>query len=575
MMRQMKRWAAGLLAAGMALSLCACGPRERAEPAPSPAPSAAPTQSPSPAPEESGLAICLGGEPATLDPTLVRRRVDVSILSHLFEGLMRWAPSDETDDGLARAQLTYGQAQSYDRVENADGTVTYTFHLRPDAKWSDGKAVTAHDFVYAWQRLVTPATGAYYADMIDCVVNAAEVSSGAKEPSELAVWAVDDATFAVTVHDVPWFLQLCAFPAAFPVRQDMVDKNPDQWSYSLDTLVTNGMYRLSAWDHGAQLVLEPSEQYDAAAAGTAPALTFAFSADDSAILSAYQAGNLDFAVCAPAGQVPELMDKGDMDDADYVGTYYLTFQTRKAPFDDARVRKAFTLAVDRERLVEEVTASGESPADGYVPSGISDADGPTGDDFREEGGDYYDVDADDYKDNCDQARDLLAQAGYPGGAGFPAVEYLYNTGERHKAVAQALQEMWQKELGVTVTLVDQEWSVFLQTRREGGYSIARGSWTADYDDPMSFLELWRTGATGNDAQYADADYDRLLTDAAAAPNAKERMMLLHQAENLLIGRDYALCPLYFYTKPYLLRDGVEGVCYTPLGYFFFHDATKK
>lgn len=573
-MRKVKRWTAAILAAGMALGLCACGPKETSDPVPSPTQSAAPTQSSSPGPENAGLTLCLGDEPATLDPTLVRRRSDVSILSHLFEGLMRWAPSDEIDDGLTRAQLTCGQAEGYDRVENADGTVTYTFHLRPDAKWSDGKAVTAHDFVYAWQRLADPATGAYYADMIDCVVNASDIASGAKEPTELAVQAVDDATFAVTVQDVPWFLQLCAFPATFPVRQDMVDQSYSQWTYSPDTCVTNGMYRLSAWDHGAQLVLEPSEQY-AAAAQTAPTLTFAFSTDDSAILSAYQAGNLDFALCAPAGQVPELMDKGDLDTADYVGSYYLTFQTQKAPFDDARVRQAFTLAVDRQRLVEEVTATGESPAGGYVPSGISDAAGPAGDDFRDEGGDYYDVDADDYKDNCDQARELLAQAGYPGGAGFPAVEYLYNTGDRHKAVAQALQEMWQKELGVAVTLVDQEWSVFLQTRRSGGYSIARGSWTADYDDPLSFLELWRTGADGNDAKYADADYDRLLTDAAAAPNAKERMMLLHQAENLLIGRDYALCPLYFYTKPYLLRDGVEGVYASPLSYFFFDAAAKK
>lgn len=564
-MRKKNRWIAALLAAGMALALCACGPAGTQDPEPTQ------SEGPSPEPESAGLTLCLGDEPATIDPTLVRRRGDAAILGHLFEGLMRWEDSGATDDnGLGRARLTYGQAQSYDRTENADGTVTYTFHLREGARWSDGKAVTAHDFVYAWRRLADPATGAYYADMIDCVVNAADVFSGDKEPGELAVRAVDDATFAVTVHDVPYFPELCAFPATFPVRQDMVEQSPGQWTYSPDTYVTNGMYKLADWAHGAQLALEKNEQYYDPACQVAPALTFAFLEDDSAILSAYQSGQLDFAAAAPAGQV-----SGDMAAADYVGSYYLCFQNQRAPFDDPRVRQAFTLAVDRGRLVEQVTRTGEREAGGYVPSGISDADGPSGKDFRAVGGDYYDPYAEDYQANCRRARELLAQAGYPDGAGFPTVEYLYNTGEPHKAVAEALRDMWQTELGVSVTLVDREWGLFLQTRGAGGYSIARGSWTADYDDPMSFLELWRTGASGNDARYSDGDYDQLIADARSETEPKRRMELLHRAEHLLIGRDFALCPLYFYTKPYLLRDGVQGVYYTPLGYFFFNAAAKE
>ncbi len=566
-MKKRNRRTAALLAAVLTLALCACGPAQTADPSPSPAQSGEPSASP--APERLGLSVCLGDEPVTVDPTLLHRRADASIVSHLFEGLMRWAPSGESDDGLGEVELVCGQAKDYLRTENADGTVTYTFHLREDAKWSDGKAVTAHDFVYAWQRLADPANAAYYADLIDCVVNAAAVESGEKEPSELAAWAVDDATFAVITQDVPWFLQLCAFPVTFPVRQDMVEQDPSQWTYSLDTFVTNGMYRLSTWSHGVGMALAPSEHYyDKAATQAAQPLTFTFLEGDEAILAAYQAKELDFAACAPAGQVPELMDKDEMDAADYVGVYYLTFQTQKAPFDDPRVRQAFTLAVDRKRLTEKTTAAGETPAYGYVPSGISDGDGG---DFRDEGGDFY---GDDYAANCRKARELLAQAGYPEGAGFPETVYLYNTGSHHKAVAEALREMWKTELGVEVTLKDQEWALFLQTRRDGDYSIARGSWTADFDDPASFLELWRTDAAGNDARYANAEYDQRIDAAATEQDGEKRMELLHQAEHLLVGRDFALCPLYFNTKPYLMADDVEGVCYSPLGAFFFHAAAR-
>lgn len=577
-MKKRTRLAAGLLAAGLALGLCACGPEEAAAPSPEandaqevPSPSPSPSQEP----EEAGLTLCLGEEPLSLDPTLVRRRSDAALLGHLFEGLMRWEPSGQTvGEGVYRAQLTCGQAQSYDRTEHADGTATYTFRLRPEAKWSDGKAVTAQDFVYAWQRLADPATGAVYGDMIDCVVNAADVRSGAKEPGELAVQAVDGSTFAVTVQDVPYFLELCAFPAAFPVRQDVVEQGSGQWTYSPDTIVTNGMYRLTDWTYGAQLTVEKNPQYYDPARQVAPALTFAFQDDDSLILSAYQEGRLDFALAAPAGQVPALLADGTMAAADYAGTYYLCFQTQKAPFDDPRVRQAFALAVDRSQIVEQVTGGGETEAGGYVPAGISDADGPTGRDFRAVGGDYYGPTGGDYEANCRQARELLAQAGYPGGAGFPEVTYLYNTGAHHQAVAQALAEMWQRELGVAVTLNGQEWGAFLRLRGDGDYSIARGSWTADFDDPMGFLELWRTGAPGNDARYANADFDALLSAAQAQDGAQARMELLHQAEDMLLGRDWALCPVYFYTQTYLLRPQVDGVCYTPLGYFFFNAARK-
>ncbi len=578
-MKLQTRWAALLLAAAMifALSACGSGGDVPASASPGASESPAPSASPSPDPAAQGsVTVNVGGEPRTLDPTGTGTAADITVVSHVFEGLMKFEPSDaRADDNVDLAQVTFGQAETYECTANGDGTVTYTFHLRSDAKWSDGKPVTAHDFVYAWQRLVTPANGAAYSYLLDDVVNAKEIAAGTKEPTELAAQAVDDATLAVTVRcDAPYFPQICALPPTFPVRQDVVEKaqtEQTQWTYSPETYIGNGMYKLTSWDHAAQIVLEPSDTYYDPDARTAETLTFVLLEDPAAIRSAFEGGTLDFARGAAGEETPKLLDEEKLFALDHVGTYFASFQTQKEPFNDARVREAFTLAVDREKLVEEVVKGGQAPAAGLVPFGISDADGVDEDDFRAQGGDYFDVDA--YEDNREEAKDLLAEAGYPDGAGFPEVTYLYNTGETHKAVAEALQKMWQDTLGVKVTLQPEEWGEFLQARKAGEFSIARGSWLADYDDPMSFLDLWRTDASGNDAHYSDEGYDKLMTDAHAADDPDRRMERLHQAEDLLIGRDYAVCPLYFYSQTYMAKDGLEGVYYSPLGYYFFNACT--
>ena len=179
------------------------------------------------------------------------------------------------------------------------------------------------------------------------------------------------------------------------------------------------------------------------------------------------------------------------------------------------------------------------------------------------------------KQTARKARQLLAEAGYPNGEGFPVVEYLYNTSDAHKAVAEALQNMWEQELGVKVTLNNQEWASFLQTRKNGDYSIARNGWISDYNDPVSFLDMWVTGGGNNDAQYSNPDYDNLIAQAKAESDPAARMKLLHQAEDILVGQDYVVDPLYFYTQKYMLRDGIEGMYYTPLGYFFFGYCTQS
>ena len=520
------------------------------------------------------ITVNLASEPQTMDPALNTTSDGSNMANHLFEGLMKWEDSGvevNGSDGTAHsAQLAPGQAESYEKTENEDGTVTYTFKLRDGIKWSDGKDVTAGDFEYAWKRLVDPATAADYSYMLDCVVNANEIIAGEKDASELAVKAVDDKTFEVTlVNDLPYFEELCAFPAMMPVRQDIIEEAGDNWTFDVATYISNGAYKMKEWTHNSQIVVEKNENYYDYEKLGPETITFKLMDNQNAMLSGFNSGELDFIEDVPQAEIANLIASGDMKIVDYIGTYYVCFQTQKAPFDDARVRKAFSLAIDRTYIVNQVTQSGQVEAGGFVPAGVYDAEGATGDDFRTVGGDYYKPTDADYEANCEEARALLAEAGYPDGEGFPVVEYLYNTSDAHKAVAEALQYMWEEELGVKVTLNNQEWAAFLQTRKDGDYSIARNGWIADYNDPISFLDMWMTGGGNNDAQYANEEYDSLIKEAKTTTDVKERMELLHKAEDKIIGEDNALAPLYFYTQKYMLADGIEGLYYCPLGYFFF------
>ena len=555
-----------------------------------PTPDANPETSGTPAPEGTPapsadgpfeITLNIASEPQSIDPALNSAVDGTIMLGHMFEGLMKWKDSEvETpgsDGTCTNAELTEGQAESYEKVVNDDGTVTYTFKIRSDARWSDGKPVTAGDFVYSWQRLVTPETAADYNYMIDSVVNANEIMAGDMDPTELAVSAPDDSTFVVTLtSDLPYFLEVCAFPATFPVRQDVTTKEDgtpnDQWTFDVATYLCNGPYKLTAWNHNSEIVMEPNEQYYDVANLGPDKITFKLMDDQNAMLSGFNSGELDFIEDVPQAELPSLIASGDLKIVDYIGTYYVCYQTQKAPFDDPRVRQAFTLAVDRTFIVDKVTQAGQVPANGFVPAGVYDAAGSTGDDFRTVGGAYYSIEGDadySYEANCEKARELLAEAGYPNGENFPVVEYLYNTSDAHKAVAEALQNMWETELGVKVTLNNQEWAVFLQTRKDGNYSIARNGWIADYNDPMSFLDMWLTGGGNNDAQYANADYDAKIQEAKNTTDPAARMQLMHEAENIIMGQDWALNPLYFYTQKYMLSDRVGGMFYTPLGYFFF------
>jgi oligopeptide transport system substrate-binding protein len=517
------------------------------------------------APRGTTVTLVFGSEPNTIDPAL-NSAVDGAIyLSHAFEGLYKYA-----DNGQGRARAVPGQAAGApQKTVNPDGTVVYVYTLRDNLKWSDGKALTAADFVYTWQRLVDPSTAADYSYMIDMVKNANEIMAGEKGKSELGIRAINDKTLEITLtYDCPFFDEIACFPATFPVRQDIIQKAGDQWTFSPSTYISNGPYRLKEWVHNSYLLFEKNPNYYAPVADGPDNLRFALMDDDNAHLAGFKSGELDFIETVPVDEIPTLLASGELKIADYLGTYFVSINTQKAPFTDPRVRKAFTLVIDRNYIINQITRTGQKPASGFVPAGMADAAG-AGSDFRKTGGDYYSINPADYEKNVAEAKRLLAEAGYPNGAGFPVVEYIYNTNDAHRAIAEALQDMWRTTLGVTVTLSNQDWAVFLDTRKNGDYSIARDGWIGDYNDPINFLDMFLTGGGNNNSQYKNPEYDRLIAAAKGTAVQADRMRYLHQAEDLLVGADYAVGPIYFYTQTYMMNPALSGMYYTPLGYFFF------
>ncbi|MDR3333944.1 MAG: peptide ABC transporter substrate-binding protein [Treponema sp.] len=515
-----------------------------------------------PAATGSTMNIVVGPEPNSIDPGL-NNAVDAFIyISHAYEGLYRFA-----DNGSGEGKLAPGQAESYTKTVNADGTVTYVFKLRPNLKWSDGKSLVAQEFVYSWSRVVDSSNGSPYDYFFDMVVNAAEITLGKKNKSELGMRAIDDRTLEIILtYDCPYFMDVVAASlTGSPLRADLVE-GKDQWTFSPSTYIGNGPYRMKEWVHNSYILLEKNPYYYAPVPGP-ETLKFMLMDNDNAILAGFRNGEIDFIESFPVDEVPGLIASGEMHIVNYLGTYYISLNASKAPFDNALVRKAFSLAIDRNFIVNQITRSGEKAADGFVPGGVSDAAG-AGSDFRKTRGGYYSTRPEDYEKNVAEAKRLLAEAGYPNGRNFPVVEYIYNTSDAHRAIGEALQDMWHTQLGVNITLSNQDWAVFLDTRDNGDYLIARNGWIGN-SDPISFLDLFISSSPNNDSQYHNPRYDAIIAQARSTSVPAERMRFMHQAEDLFIGEDSVVAPVYFYTNKYMMNPALTGMYYTPTGLFYF------
>lgn len=496
------------------------------------------------------LAVNVGPDPDTIDPALNSAVDGATMIIHAFEGLMT----------LDKNKVPVpGQAKSYE--VSKDGTV-YTFHLRDGLKWSDGKPVKASDFIYAWNRAISPDTAADYEYMFDVIKGYDE--------KKLDVTAPDDKTLVVTLKNaVPYFLELTAFPAYSPVRQDIIEANGDAWATDPKTYIGNGPYKMTEWVPGSHITFTKNKNYwNYKALGTEN-IKFVLMEDDVSILNAYKQNEILFADSMPQDEIDAWRDKKDFHIEGQLGTYYISYNVKKAPLDNPLVRQALTLAVDRDYIVKNIGKTGQVPAGAYVPIGLSDADKTK--EFRDVGGNYYDPTAAANEANLAKAKELLAQAGYPDGKGLPTIEYLYNEGTGHQMIGEALQNMW-KKIGVNVTLTSQEWGTFLNTRKNGEYQIARNGWLGDYNDPISFLDMWVTGGGNNDAQYSNPEYDKLISEIKKETDPKVRFEKMHKAEDIIF-KDWMLCPIYYYVDLYLQNPSLTGMYTSPLGFKYFMYAT--
>ena len=560
--------------------------------------------------EESAtsIAVCIASEPDTIDPALNSAVDGATLTAHLFSGLAKWAQDENGNLVIvadAAEELTEG-------VANEDGTVTYTYTLRDGLTWSDGQAVTAGDYEFAWKRAASTELAADYGYMFEVVKG---------YPDELAVTATDDKTLEVTLNNaVSYWNELMAFPAYYPVREDVVGN--EAWATDPSTYVCNGPYTITGWEHNSKITLTKNPNYIDADSITMDTIEFYLSDDANNMLSNFENRTWQLIDDVPTAEIKRLESEYPTEYfvAGQIGTYYVCWNINQnlLPADseltgaeaeaaNVEIRKAMSLLLDRNYIVEEIGQAGQVPASGFVPMGMTDADGS---EFYMNAGDsedyvgYYDVSADAYIDNWDEAIEILKkyydydEATYTF-TNAPTMEYLYNTSEGHKAIGEYLQGVW-ASVGITVNLVNQEWNTFLNTRKQGGYTIARNGWLADYNDPISFLDMWITESGNNDVQFgkdAHADiamysldltdlgydvkvengtwaetYDVIIGLIKTCTDTETRYALMHRAEDLLMSTG-CIVPLYFYTDIYMLDENVEGFFSNPLGYKYFMNCT--
>lgn len=503
------------------------------------------------------LTFNLSAEPQIIDPARSTGVIEANVELAVFEGLTRFGPNDNPEPGVAEKWTV------------SKDNLTYTFYLRKNAKWSNGDPVTAHDFEYAWKRALDPKLAAEYAYQLYYIKNGEAYNTGKiTDPKQVGVKALDNYTLQVTLEaPCPYFTSMTSFPTLLPVHKKFVEANPDKWAGSPDTYIGNGPFKLVKWVHNERLEFVPNPYYWNKEKVKLTKLVYLMVEEQSTSLTMFESGQVDFIDDngIPRPEIPRLESEGVLKKNPYLGTYFYRLNVKNPPLDNVKVRKALALAIDRAALVKYVTKAGEIPATSLVPEGVPDA--VKGTTFRQVGGNKFFKDA-DYA----TAKKLLAEAGYPGGKGFPTIEILYNTHEMHKQIAEAIQEMWKKNLNINVTITNQEWKVYLDTMHQISYKhVLRSGWIGDYVDPMTFMDLFITGGGNNNTNWGNAQYDKLIDLAKKTADQKVRMKAMHDAEKILMD-EMPIIPIYFYIKPYLMKDWVKGIRQSALGFNDFSAA---
>lgn len=528
-----------LLVSGIALAglLVSCNEKKAAAPA-----------------DEKVVHVQVGPSPETIDPALNSAVDGANMIIHAFEGLLKFDRNNN---------IVGGCAETWEQSE--DG-LTWTFHLRDGLKWSDGSELTADDFVYSWKRVADPITAAPYGyDLLNQVVGYEAASKG--EIDELGVSAPDAKTFVVKLTSpCIYFDKIAAFAVLVPVNKAAIEKAGDAWATKPESYVTDGPYYMTEFTDGAQIVFTKNPYYWDAANITFDKIVWHLIEDANTSYTAYKEGEIQLIKDVPTEEIPSLAGNPEFHVESIMGTYYVTFNTKKAPFEDSRVREALSLAIDRAHVANVIMQGTYSPAKNFVGPGVSDA--AAGSSFEavtsQKYGDHFDTS--DYAADLAKAKTLLAEAGFPNGKGFPQFEYLTNDSGYHKAVAEYLQSAW-AELGLTMTVNIQEWKTVTADRRSGNFDVARNGWVYDWDDPSNMINLLETNNGNNDGKYSSPKFDSLVDQARKATKVEEHYDLLHQAEQVLLD-DAAMAPIAYYNDFWLQKPELKDTWHSPYGYWY-------
>lgn len=498
------------------------------------------------------LTYVVNNESATYDPGLTSETFAAPIIGNTFEGLVRFNKDGEVEGAMA---------ESWDVSE--DG-LTYTFKLR-DANWSDGKPVTAQDFVYAWMRVLDPKAGAKNPAMFYLIEGAEEHYASGGE-GDVAITATDDHTLTFTLKNrIPYMMQLLTYTNWFPVRQDVVEADPEGWTRNPETFIGNGPFSVSEFNFGESVVFQKNPEYYGADGVSLDTLTFRLIPDQATALTAMESGQVDGIEAVPAPEIPRLMAESDaFMIVPALGTTYAFFNPAQAPLDDVRVRKALSMAVDRQDIVDFVLQSADQPAIGLVPFGLT----LDGQDFRD-GVDAYGLDQDAQPE---AAAALLAEAGYPNGEGFPETVFVTYTSPPIEKLLEAIQQMWKENLNIDVAIQATEWQVYYPEVQKIEYQIAQMGWGADYPHPMTFLDVFLPDSPNNLAAWKSDAYATALDAAKSTADEGESLAAMRDAEGILMN-DHVILPMYHRYNYMMMSPDVQGFWRSSLNVPYFRDVT--
>lgn len=528
----MKKWILVIALFVVAAALAACGQDDTPK-----------TGSSNSGTEEQHLRLNLGGEPYTLDPAFASDTTSWWVIDSIYSGLYRKGENGEPVLELAKS------------VDVSEDGKTYTFTLHEGLEWSNGDSLTAHDFEYAWKRVLNPETAAYSPSSLYFIEGAEAYNLGEATAEEVGIEATNDTTLVVQLVDpINFFPKIATGSAYYPVNQKVVEAD-DKWATEAETLVSNGAFKMKTWDHNAEIILEKNDVYVEADEVKLDIVSFQMVADANTEFQLYKSGEIDVLVTVPADMLTSVKDDEELVTYEGFSVSTYSFNVDEKPVNNEKIRQAFSYAIDRQAFVDNVLKGGQKPAYGYVSYGVVGEDGK---DYRDSAPEEY------YTFDPEKAQKLLAEGLQEEGlTELPAVTLKTNAEGVNKKSAEVVQEMLKQNLGIEITIETQEWKTYIDTFKQKNFQVARMGWVGDFLDPYPVLALYRSTSSSNFTNWKNEKFDQLLDKSLQAKTEKERFEILHEAESILM-KELPILPINFSNENSLIRKTVEGITTDPL-----------